>query len=89
MLTVWFYSVFGEKLSGKIKSLDRERYITATMTKKNVKQQIIFNLLELSDLGNLCYSILKKLARSSLNHYFCFLKLICVSYYHIDQINVY
>lgn len=54
VLTVWFYSVFGEKLSGIIKSLDKGKYITATMTKKNVKQQIIFNLLKLSDLGNLC-----------------------------------
>ena len=53
VFTVWFCSVFGKKLSAIIKSLDKEKYITATMTKENVKQQITFNLLKPSDLDNL------------------------------------
>lgn len=67
-----------DKLSDIVKSLE-EKKVSLQQDKENIKQQVTFTFLKLTDLDNLHRRVLKKFAGSSLGYFFFlfFLKLIC------------
>lgn len=62
-----------DKLSDIVKSLE-EKKVSLQQDKENIKQQVTFTFLKLTDLDNLHRRVLKKFAGSSLGYFFFFSK---------------